>query len=473
MRHFILGLLLISCLLNAKAEKFDIIIKNANIVDIEHDSIIENCDLGIKNRKILRITSGNGLKHDESSIQINAEGKYIIPGLWDMHVHLYYPDKAYLKMYLAHGVVGVREMSGRKFHWKDSTNTNPNIPEIIFGSKGCDGPVPWFDSKDPVKTPDEAREMVRKAKNDGFDFIKIFSLVPRDQYLAIIDECKKLNMEVSGHVPLCMNILESAKLGHKTNEHLEGMLRASSTFESKIQKGIDSLLMEFSKKEGINDTMKAQVFKCTKKSLGSFSQEKADSVITELNKYDMFQCPTLSVLHDFALERLEWIYTDDRYEYALPFFSKPLRPTESELERTSKSRSKLKLKEKLLLQMHQKGIKILAGTDQGCGGYDLHDELEYLVNAGFSTSESLKAATINPAIYLGKESSMGSIATGKLADIVILNSNPLDKISNTRDIDKVIFKGKVLHPTKLKEEAKRTNELITIMINEQEKQEKQ
>jgi imidazolonepropionase-like amidohydrolase len=468
MKSFILSLFFSICLFLARAEKFDILIKNANIVDIKNDSIINNCDIGITDQQIQLIVSSYQSHQHESLVIINAKGKFIIPGLWDMHVHLYYPEKEYLQMYLAYGVVGVREMSGKKLHWKDSTGNDPNVPRIIFGSKGCDGPVPWFKSKEPVKTAAEARGMVQKAKKEGFDFIKLFSLVPRDQYMAIVDECGKLDMEFSGHIPHCMHILEAAKLGQKSNEHLEGMLRACSNKEKQIQKRIDSLLIDLAKRTKMNGLMQMQISGCSTKASWSFSQAKADSVITELCKYNMFQCPTLSVSHDFADDRLDCIYTDDRYRYAPPFLNRVYRPTKRDLYRTGGFRNKLKLLEKLLLQMHKKGIKILAGTDQGCAGYNLHDELEYLTNVGFSNAEALKTASINPAIYMNKENLAGTIAIGKLADIVILNSNPLEQISNTRDVYKVIFKGKVLNPKDLKEAVKKKNDEFTKKYEERD-----
>jgi len=117
----------------------------------------------------------------------------------------------------------------------------------------------------------------------------------------------------------------------------------------------------------------------------------------------------------------------------------------------------LKLQEKLLYQMQKEGIKIIAGSDQGCAGYNLHDELEYFVNAGFSNTEALQTATINAATYMHKEKRMGSVGENKLADLVLLNANPLENIQNTRNIELVIFKNKVIHPNQLLEEVKKVN----------------
>jgi imidazolonepropionase-like amidohydrolase len=455
-----LSLCLLLCVLfifPLKSENYDIIIQNVNIVDVETGRIAKNKDVGIHQQVIKKIAIGNQLSASDSTQVIDGKGKYLIPGLWDMHVHFYFPDKEYLKMYLAKGVVGVREMTGYRMEWRDSIGKNTNVPRIIFSSQIVDGPTPWFESDIPVKDCKQVIQIVQEAKKSESKFIKLLSLVPRDQYMAIVNECNRLNFEFAGHVPYSIGIIEAAKLGQKSNEHLNGLLLSCSTQEKFLHARLDSLLNVVSKEEKLSGIMKMQIMGCTTKALWSFNQAKADSVIHELSKYNMFQCPTLGVKHRFQYNELDWVYTDDRYDFFPPPVQKRYRPDAETLKKLKPFERELKLQEKLLYQMHSEGIKIIAGSDQGCAGFNLHDELEYFVNAGLSNAEALQTATINAAIYMHKEQKMGSIDENKLADLVLLNTNPLENIQNTRDIKLVIFKNKIIQPDQLLETVKEVN----------------
>jgi len=458
MKQLILSLLVFTLFIfPARSEKYDIIIQNVNIVNVETGSIVNNQDVGIQQQIIKKISAGNQLSLSDSTQVIDGNGKYLIPGLWDMHVHFYFPDKEYLKMYLAKGVVGVREMTGYRIEWKDSTKQNSNVPRIKYASQIIDGPRPWFKDEIPVKDCQQAIQIVQEAKESKSEFIKLLSLVPRDQYIAIARECTRLNFEFSGHVPYSIGLIEAAKLGQKSNEHLNGLLLSCSRKEKYLRTRLDSLLKASLKEEKLSKILKMQIMGCESKALWSFDQTKADSVIHELSKYNMFQCPTLGVKHRFEKNELDWIYTDDRYDYFPPPVKKRYRPDAKTLKKVKPFWREVLMEEKLLLQMHSKGIKIIAGSDQGCAGFNLHDELEYLVNAGLSNAEALKTATINPAIYMNKENKMGSIKRNKLADLLLLNANPLENIQNTRKIELVIFKNKVIQPDQLLQEVKKLN----------------
>lgn len=157
--------------LECKCEKYDILIRNVNIIDVEVGCVVQNQDVGIKDQLIKAIANANQLLAGDSTQVINGKGKYLIPGLWDMHVHFYFPDKQYLKMYLAKGVVGVREMTGYHMEWRDSTNKDVDVPRTVFSSQIIDGLKPWFDDEIPVPNCEKAREIVQKSK-EGFQIYK-------------------------------------------------------------------------------------------------------------------------------------------------------------------------------------------------------------------------------------------------------------------------------------------------------------
>jgi hypothetical protein len=327
----------------------------------------------------------------------------------------------------------------------------------MFSSQIIDGPTPWFENEIPVKNCKQAMQIVQEAEKSESKFIKLLSLVPRDQYMAIVNECNRLNFDFAGHVPYSIGLIEAARLGQKSNEHLNGLLLSCSTQEKFLHARLDSLLDVASKEEKLSGIMKMQIMGCTTKALWSFNQAKADSIIHELSKYNMYQCPTLGVKHRFQYNELDWVYTDNRYDFFPPPVQKRFRPDAEKLKKMKPFERELKLQEKLLYQMQSEGINIIAGSDQGCAGYNLHDELEYFVNAGFSNAEALKTATLNAATFMHQEKRMGSVDENKLADLVLLNANPLENIQNTRDIKLVIFKNKVIHPDQLFKEVKEVN----------------
>jgi hypothetical protein len=444
-------------MISCQKEKYDIIIKNVNIVDVEAGKIIQAKDIGITNQMITRITNANGLSPNDSTKVLDGTGKFVMPGLWDMHVHLYFPDKEYLKLYIAKGVTGIREMSGWKMKWKDSTNQNQFVPRMQISSLIMDGPAPWFKGDVPVKNCEEAVKMVKEAKRKGHDFVKLLSLVPRDQYHAIVEECQKSGYSFAGHIPFCIPTLEAAKAGQKSNEHMESILLACSSKEEEYRVRIDSLLKILNPDNA--PTQKRKLIMTERGAIASFSQDKADRLIDSLSKYQMWQCPTLSVLQAHVFNQLPIQKTDGREAY-FPFPPKKIPEFKTIPKPLQKARGRVKLQMKLLKQMHDKGIGILAGTDQGCAGFNLHDELAFMVNAGFTEADALRTATINPAIYTDQEEFLGSVSPNKAADLILLNSNPLENIQNTRDINRVIYRNQILDPQKLLQDVKSVNEEI-------------
>lgn len=443
--------------LECKCEKYDILIRNVNIIDVEVGCVVQNQDVGIKDQLIKAIANANQLLAGDSTQVINGKGKYLIPGLWDMHVHFYFPDKQYLKMYLAKGVVGVREMTGYHMEWRDSTNKDVDVPRTVFSSQIIDGLKPWFDDEIPVPNCEKAREIVQKSKKKGSKFIKLLSLVPRDQYMAIADECKKLDFDFAGHVPYSVGLIEAAKMGQKSNEHLCGLFLSCSKKERYLHKRLDSLMQVLAESEKMSKLMKMKIMGCNKKAFWSFDQKKADSVIQELSKYKMYQCPTLGVKHRFCYDELDWVYTDKRCDYFPPMIKRRYRPNASTIEKMKPMRRELRLGEKLLLQMYKSGVKIIAGSDQGCAGFNLHDELEYFVKIGMTNADALRTASLNAARFMNQEDIMGSVSVNKLADLVLLNGNPLENIQNTRTIELLIFKNQVIYPNQLLNEVRELN----------------
>ncbi|MCT4615877.1 MAG: amidohydrolase family protein [Marinifilaceae bacterium] len=419
-----------------------ITIKNANIIDIKTGKITKGQNIIIENDIIIDINSKSISKSKDQNI-IDGTGKFVIPGLWDMHVHLYFPKKEYLKLYIANGVIGVREMSGRKLNWKDSIGNDPNVPIINYGSPIIDGENPWFDHVESVKYED-IDSTIKKYKDLSYDFIKILSLVNSDEYKSICEACKKYQIPLAGHVPYSTPILQAAKAGQISNEHLHDILLSCSSKEKEIRaKFIEAI------KIGKKEVMKT-MWKNKDTILNTFDEEKAISLIKKLSKFDMYQCPTLTVHKNFAWDECKFANEDGRQKYFPDWVNDKKPKTDSIPARIIYKRNELKLKMKVLKLMQEHGLKIIAGTDNGYAGYNLHDELKYLTEAGLTNIEALRTATTNAVKFLRIENKYGSIKKNMHASLLVLNSNPLENIDNTRDIDLVIFKNKIIHPENLK-----------------------
>src|SRR5262249_23052144 len=151
---------------------------------------------------------------------VDASGKYLVPGLWDMHVH--WADKPSLALYLANGVTGVRQMFGdlNQLHCRKEIEEGNRLgPRMVVASPLVDGPKPYWTGSIAVANELQAREAVRKIKKDGYDFVKVYSFLPREAYLAIADEAKKQGLPIAGHVPESTRAADASAVGQRTIEH--------------------------------------------------------------------------------------------------------------------------------------------------------------------------------------------------------------------------------------------------------------
>jgi len=421
-------------------QKFDTIIQNVNIINVENGDILFQKDVAIHNQYIKKIANGKSLPQSDSTIIIDGTNKYLIPGLWDMHVHLAISYEEYLQLYLANGVTGVREMNGFYRSWKTKKEGSWLAPRFIIGSRIIDGPKPFFNWTVSVKNEEDARKAVREMKDKGYDFIKVLSLLPANIYYAIVDECKKNDIPFAGHLPFSIHPIDAAKAGQQSNEHLEHILLACSSKEDSLRLQMETLIKgDAPLKSVINEYHRQkQVY------VKTFSQQKADTLFAQLGELNLWQCPTLIVFHDRVYYDDTKFKNDPRLKY-FPDYE----PEFDDDEARERGRIYLQKKMDIIPQMYSAGIQFLAGTDNKFLGFSIHDELGLLVEAGLSPLASLQAATINPAKFLARNDSMGTIAENKIADLVLLEKNPLENINNTRSINTVIYNGHIYDNNKM------------------------
>lgn len=424
-----------------------IMIRDVSIVVPGKDELLKNQTVTIIGDRISSVESADSAKPKSGSTVIDGKGKFLMPGLWDMHVHLL--DTKSLGLFTANGVTGVRTMFGSNMHlnWRKQVESGEVLgPRMVIGGPIVDGPKPIWQGSIAVGTADQARAAVRRIKSDGYDFVKVYSLLSKEPYFAIADEAKKLGIPFEGHVPHSVGLIEAEKAGQRSSEHLMGLALASSSREDEIRSKIAEALPAGREKAGEVSS------KLAKDVTDSFDRAKWDGLVKHMSKGKMWQCPTLVVLKAVAYLDEPDFRKDDRIKY-VPGLMRAMWDPKNDFRLKDRKPEEWASAKKLYRQnlqmfslLHKGGVPMLAGTD--CmnpfvfPGFSLHDELAMMVEAGMKPSEALTTATINPARFYGKESSEGLVAKGYRADLILLSGNPLTDIRNTSKITDVIQRGK-------------------------------
>jgi len=405
----------------------------------------------IRDGRIAALGKHGKIRPSKSAQIVDASGKFLIPGLWDMHVHEWNKE-AFFPLFIANGVIGVRDMFAPLppiKQWRAEVAAGTTIGPQIAAAAGIilDGPNPGCaPCSIAVGNAAEGRRAVLKVKEMGSDFIKVYSMLPRDAYFAIADEAKRQNMVFAGHVPEVISAGEASDAGQKSIEHLTGVLVACSAKEEELRKENEARL----RADGFRgDTIMLEEFRA----LDSFDAKQAAALFARFKRNDTWMCPTLSVLRARAFIGDADFRNDSRLKYIQNFLRKQF--WEDAFGFSSRTAGDNALARRVFQKqlevvgmMKRAGVDFIAGTDTAnpyvFPGFSLHDELALLVQAGFTPMEALQAATRDPARYLGLLDSVGTIEKGKIAELVLLDANPLAEIGNTRKINAVVVGGTLI-----------------------------
>ncbi|MGZ8844657.1 MAG: amidohydrolase family protein [Pyrinomonadaceae bacterium] len=428
-------------------------IRHVTVIDMTGAPAKRDLTVVISGDRIIAITPTRRDRIARGAQTIDGSGKFLIPGLWDMHVHFTSVESTF-PLFIANGVTGIRNMGGELddlLRWRAAVKSGTLTgPRIITCGPIVDGPKPAaHGSFVEVNTATEARQIVRTLKQRGADCIKVYDRLPRDLYLTVLEEAKTVGLPVVGHVPLSITTVEAADAGQKSIEHLGSILEGSSTLESKLMESERSSVpvtdpSEFPRRIAARGTSM----------LDTYSEDKARKVFSHLVKNQTWQVPTLQT---------KWAQTfidelnakgDERLKYVPESQQKWWRPETNFFARYRTPeyivfRKRLWEKELALVgAMHRAGVPFMTGTDLSGAfvfpGFSLHQELELLVQSGFTPLEALQAATRNPAVFLGELNSSGTVEKGKTANLVLLDANPLADIRNSQRIRAVVLNGKYL-----------------------------
>ena len=393
-------------------------IDNVTVVDVTNGRLRAHKTIVIEGNRITRIDDAN--EATRAAATLDGTGMFVIPGLWDMHVHAYFTNdtakfhstsEVMLPLFLVNGVTGVRDLGSNleaTLAARDSVAAHQLIgPRMLVSGPMLDGPTSRYAAAIKVATADEARIAVRTLKERGVDMIKTQSLLSKEAYFALADEAARIGIPFEGHVPNAITGMEAIAAHQRSFEHLLS----------------------------VRDT--------------------ATALIAELARQRVWQCPTVINSVGTAAD-----FTSDP---GVPFWLKQsvdgwrrtatTRAAESDSAvRAAAERATRRLG--LIKTMYDLKIPFLAGTDAPAGydlvpGASLHRELQLFVRAGLTPLQALQTATLNPAVYFGKTADWGTVAVGKAADLVVLRANPLTDIANTRAVAAVVADGRYYSPREL------------------------
>ena len=456
----LLGMLLVSSLAIASPR---IIITKATLIDgINPDR--PNMTMILDGDKIVSIADSQQPFSQRSSDKIiDAENKFIIPGLWDAHVHLtFIPEidhKTYYDLFLKNGITSIRDTGAVMTKLAPAANyvsNNPySTPRLFFSGPLIDGADRVYKGEEPgfpelsigIDENSNIDQIVDNLVIQGATFLKSYEMLSRPTYLRLLDIAKQKDLRVTGHIPLSISLMDAIDAGLGGMQHIRNLELACANDAEGLQSVRADLLKNSANKAG--SVLRSHIHSLQRYSaIGNFDEQRCTKIIQALARNNVFQTPTLTI-NTYGSQRF---YTDQNWRDTYDYLPSPVKESwlaESiALSENSVDPNALVFENwsmKVVNLFSENNVKILAGTDTPIGfltpGFSLHKELELLVKAGLSPRAALTSATLTPAEFFNLQTQMGSLDVGKVADILVLNKNPLEDIRHTQDINLVIAKG--------------------------------
>lgn len=399
-----------------------VVIRDATVVDVASGALRPHTTVVITGSRITEVGPVAATTMPLGARVIEGDGRFLIPGLWDMHSHSLWSERAmasFLPLYVAQGVTGIRDMGGRLDVLSDyraaMKQGNVAWPRVIAAGQMLDGPDPVHaEISIAVTDAHSAIAAVDLLKLADADFIKVYTTLGREGYFAAIAEARRVGLRVAGHLPGAIAPEEAALAGQASIEHLRDEL--------------EPLL-------------------CS-----PLKHDDCVRLAALFREHRTWQVPTLVALRNKAHFDDPSLASDPRSRY-LPAALRTewLAERDGKLGRGSnyltRKRAWYTDEAWVARTLVREKVPMLAGSDAGVAfsypGFSLHDELALLVEMGMTPLEALRAATLSPADFLGERASMGAIEAGKVADMVLLRENPLANIGATREIEAVVLRGRV------------------------------
>jgi len=414
----------------------DLAITHVTVIDVATGRAEPDRTVLIRDARITRVAPG-GVPVAVGAKRLDGRGKFLIPGLWDMQVHLSWTTATALPLLVANGITDVRDMGGQLGEldaWRTQIASGTRVgPSIVRVGPMLNGKS-FNRYQLMLGTPAETRGVVRALKFVGVDGLEIERRVERDSYFALMEEAKRAGLPVGGHIPIAVTPEEAVDAGQTTIEHVETLFEG--TFAAKVSAdGLPGAVARYLASGGVD-------------SLGARFARNHTAFTPDIAMYRW--SITAGDSSSAPDPRLRYVALSARNEFKGHYLS---------ADDVNTMRETFPQLMQVVGRMHHAGVMLLAGTDIAgprIPGFSLHDELSTLVEAGLTPLEALRTATLNPAIVLRKTADYGSIDVGKVADLVLLDADPLKEIGNTRRIAAVVLRGRLFRRSDLESMLART-----------------
>ncbi len=443
---------------SAGAETYDVVINHVNVVDVEAGRLRPDQVVVVSHGKIVRVEPAG--KHRYTARQtIDGSGRYLAPGLWDMHVHfrggdgLAAANKKSLSLYLAHGITTVRDCGGdltpSVMQWRRDEDAGRLAgPRIFTSGPKIDGPGAYWPGSLEVETPAQISKALDSLQQLRVDFVKIYdSKISGEAYLNTISQAEQRGMKTTGHMPYSVTLGEAVNRGLDATEHLYYVFKACSGKEDSLTALV---------RNSLKTPKPLGLFALLPAVYDTYSPAAAARIFRLMAAHHTAAVPTLSIGKALA----ELPENDHAHDSIRAYIDPKIQATYARRLASARQQSpaaqafgqKLEARFVTLVPLMQAaGVTLLAGSDSGAfnsfvyPGASLHDELRLLVQAGLTPAQALRAATVNGARFMGVADRTGTVAPGKDADLVLLAGNPLADITNVGKIDAVVARG-VVYP---------------------------
>jgi len=420
-------------------------ITDVSVIDMEAGVLMPGQTVVIEKARITKVGLTDSIIIPENAVQINATGKFLIPGLWDMHAHLgtELSPQFTLPLFIAGGVTNIRELGGVSLEYKKGIHQQI-LNGALIGPRLMGYASAFVAS---LNSPDQAVKLVNDLVGSKPGFIKVYNQLLPEHYFSLIAEAKKRDIAVLGHKPRAASAIDGSNAGHKSFEH-------ARLFLFECYPGASELRERYLARYSGEVSTGGRIIKTSdrREMIDNHSPELFDELAAVMVNNGTWFVPTHITRKMDAFADNEAYRQDARLKF-IHFFKRFGWNMDADgmIERDPSPEGRKAFMDfylkglELTGKAHRAGVKILAGTDANdtyCfPGLGIHDELQELVKAGLTPIEALKTATMNPAEYFGLSADYGLIASGKVADLILLDANPLENIANTARIDKVVFNG--------------------------------
>ncbi|HEV8051861.1 MAG TPA: amidohydrolase family protein [Parachlamydiaceae bacterium] len=434
-----------------------VFIKSINIIDVKSGNILENRDILIKDNVIIAIDTIGILKAHPTSLIIDGTNKYLMPGLWDMHTHSnQHSEWLHHPLFIANGVTGIRDMSGQlnkrdsywagskeRLIWNAELSDNKRVtPRYVLQSSyqidGAPSVPDGFPEFFKLQKSEDVDSLLRFYKNEKVDFIKVYQEIPPESYKKLALQAPNYGMHLAGHKPIFTSLEDAILLGQRSFEH--GRIFLYESFPN-----ADSLRTSDNWKKFFSESRESMV--------KDYNPEVATRLMLLMKEHNTYWTPTLQSLKFEAFAHEPTFLENPNLKY-ITYIRKKLwwdidvgKNKKRNLSQEGKNISAdfyNAAKEQIKIAS-EIGVPIMTGTDVTDSyvfpGFSIHDELEDLTKSGLSNLKALQSATIIPAEFAQMEKDYGTVENGKIADLIILNKNPLENITNSKTINGVILNG--------------------------------